>query len=193
MLGDDIIKIILYIIIFIALADIYCIFTMPKVNRWKYKDLTSQDIDIVLQHIKQMNGREFELFMDYLFKMVGYRSDLTKSTNDKGKDIILTEDDRKIYVECKCWDENNADIGRPILQKLIGSCASDNIKEAIIVTTSNYNKNAINYCKEINQQGQYKLQLWDESNIKDMIRKINSTELLKYLGYDYEYWEETID
>jgi hypothetical protein len=121
--------------------------------------------------IMNMSGREFEIFMAELFKIIGYKVKLTQETKDGGKDLILYSDKGCTYVELKRWDTKN-EIGRVLLQKLVGSAVADNVNNMIFITTSGYNKNAYEYAKKLNN-----LELWDIIDIMKMVVKIEQKQL----------------
>ncbi|MCD3196083.1 restriction endonuclease [Clostridium botulinum C] len=127
-----------------------------------------------------MNPREFEIFIANLFTQLGYKAEATVATCDGGKDVIATNREEKIYIECKHWNINNS-IGREILQKLVGSAVGDNATKAIVVTTSRYNKNAYEYAEKVPW-----LELW---TIKDIIKTLNKIEDTKK-GYILNCLEE---
>ena len=128
--------------------------------------------------INNMTGREFEKFILYLFKELGYKCKLTKATNDGGKDLILyNENEGNTYIECKRWDMNgDFKIGRPEIQKLIGAADGDCIPNALFITTGKYTKEAYEYANKIDN-----LELWDISNIMKMICKVNQKQIPKIL------------
>lgn len=133
--------------------------------------------------IMNMSGREFEIFMAELFKRIGYQVKLTQESNDGGKDIILySKTLGYTYVETKRWNKKY-EVGRVILQKLVGSAAADNVNNMIFITTSGYNKNAYEYAKKLNN-----LQLWDMTDIMKLVTKVDQKQLpmilTKSLGID---------
>lgn len=123
--------------------------TVYKYNKeYANRVLNSNDINNIKHEIKQMEGRDFEYFCEWLFKKTGkYKSvTLTQAENDEGRDLILVDENNEfIFVECKRYTENatineNFMIGREICQKLIGAMVVDNISKGIIVTTGTYIK-----------------------------------------------------
>ncbi|QPW62162.1 restriction endonuclease (plasmid) [Clostridium botulinum] len=114
-----------------------------------------------------MSPREFEVFVANLFTQLGYDAKVTEATCDGGKDVIATNSEEKIYIECKHWNINNL-IGREILQKLVGSAIGDDATRAIVITTSKYNKNALEYAEKVPW-----LELW---TVKDIIKALNKIE-----------------
>lgn len=165
----------LWFVVPILLIDIYSMFTMPKINYYYgYRNLTEDDLHIMKLSLLCMEGRDFEIFCKKLFELLGFDAELTPATNDMGKDIVLKNNDETIYVECKCYEYTP--IGRPPLQKLIGSMFSDRVRKGIFITTSYYNKNALEYANKVG------LELWDYNTIMDKIKEIDSTKVLEIAG-----------
>lgn len=102
-------------------------------------------------------GREFEEFLCKVFELQGYKVELTKATNDKGRDLILKEPEtgKIIFVEAKRYSSENH-VGREVIQKLLGACNMYGADEGYVVTTSSFTKTAIDCLKHTNN-----LELWD--------------------------------
>jgi HJR/Mrr/RecB family endonuclease len=169
----------IYIIVFlvILICVIYPLCTMPSKTVWIYKHLTEKDMKIIEKKILSYDGREFEVFCSNLFTMKGYNCELTQQTNDGGKDLIL---DKKIYVELKAW--NDKPIGRPEIQKLIGACLASNIQECYFICTGTYNKNALEYAKQINKTGNIKITLYYLDDLLTWIKEIDNDEVVTMMG-----------
>lgn len=134
----------------------------------------------MVRKINNMNPREFEVFVCNLFKQLGYHAKVTEAVCDGGKDVIAWDNyGNKTYIECKHWKVGN-DIGRVILQKLVGSAYADGANKAIIITTSNYNPNALEYAKKVDW-----LELWTKKDILKALEKIDK----KKVGYVLNYLE----
>ena len=52
-----------------------------------------------------LDGWEFEEEVGKIFKLSGYKSEVTKKTGDGGTDLILYKDKKKVLVQCKHWSE----------------------------------------------------------------------------------------
>lgn len=76
---------------------------------------------------------------------------MTPQTNDGGKDIIIEKNSIKTYIECKYWNSNKT-IGREEIQKLAGAAMMDGVKNAIFITTSTYNENALETARALNKK-----------------------------------------
>lgn len=174
---------ILIILLLIGVVNIIYVYVdLKKTKKKLYVDEIIDDkINITISDIKVMNGREFELFCADLFKQLGYKKvDITQATNDEGKDLIL---DKDTYVECKCWNEDNSNVGREVLQKLVGAIiAESSITRGICITTTYFNKNAKEYMKKVNKNSSIKLELYDIYDIEQLLKSLeyeNTKELNK--------------
>ena len=96
------------------------------------------DLDKIMNLVHIISPRQFEVFICELFHQPGFKSQVTPSGNDYGRDVILNDN---IFVECKHYGEDNY-VGREICQKLLGSVQMFKAKKGIIVTTGPYNRNA---------------------------------------------------
>jgi len=137
-------------------------------NHFKNIDYTYPQIQKL---VNSMTGRQFEIFCCELFKSLGFKAKTTVATCDGGKDIILFDNNKKIYVECKRWS-GSWQIGRPEIQKLVGSAVGDKAHGMIFITTGKYNSNAIEYAKKIEN-----IQLLDMIDIMSMINKIDVKDI----------------
>lgn len=130
----------------------------------KFKSFTLLfKMDDLKNSIMHLDPDEFEQFCANIYKKLGYKAKVTQFGNDGGKDVILTDKNNNlIYVECKRWNEKyGKEVGREICQKLIGSCASDGVKNAILVTTGRIHENAIEYQRNLNSTKSFDLQIVD--------------------------------
>ncbi|XZH99769.1 restriction endonuclease (plasmid) [Clostridium perfringens] len=150
-----------YAIYFIFRGIYLAITYKERKLRREYKEYLLETTDI-----NSLDDRDFEIFCAEVFKKQGFVVELTKATGDYGRDIILNG---SIYVECKRFNEKGS-VGRPILQKLLGSMDMFNIQKGIVITTGKYTNTAIETAKMMNG----KLILW------------NSYDLFKFLKADKE-------
>jgi len=156
----------------------------------KYTDLSDLDFEKIKNEIKCMEGRQFEIFCEWLFKNTGeYKSViLTKATNDEGRDLILTDKNHEtIFVECKRYTERATTteefmIGREICQKLVGAMISEGVKRGIIITTGNIHKNAWDYITKLENNTDIKIDVVNINDIIRMIQDINKPEVLTVIG-----------
>lgn len=137
------------------------------IKKHKFIKHTGYNYFSLMDTIEKMKPREFEYFCSELYRSLGYKTKLTPSTNDYGRDIILKKDGKIIFVECKHYNKNNL-IGREICQKLLGSMNMFNADAGIIITTSDFHRNAIEVSTMVGN-----LQLVGFNEIIDMLVSLN--------------------
>ena len=113
---------------------------------------------------------DFESFCANLFRKIGYTAELTPPTNDGGYDILLTKENQKTIVECKCYQPKYK-VGRPAVQKLVGANQIIAADKMIFITTSDFSPGALVYAKETGV---------------DLINGLKLVELLKAQGFYQE-------
>lgn len=120
---------------------------------------------------RNLSPREFEEFMARLYNKLGYNVELTQTTRDGGKDIILRKPDvlgdMIYYVECKRYKEKSK-IGLDIVQRFTGIVETDKINGGIIATTSYFSTVAERWITE--NKYNYKIQMHDFNTIKHLLK-----------------------
>ena len=98
-----------------------------------------------LNQLRKMDPFAFERYIAQLLRSLGHEDAYaTQESGDGGKDVIFTDPStgKKYYSECKRYGANSV-IGRPIVQKLVGSALGDNSVPYTIFTTGRFTKEAI--------------------------------------------------
>jgi restriction endonuclease Mrr len=130
-----------------------------EVNKRLIKDLAKTP-----ELIYKLTSRQFEELVAELFVQEGYEVELTKSTVDGGKDIYAAKTTvfgQFLYVvECKKYSPENK-VGVNVLRSLYGVVQNEKVTSGILVTSSYFTKNAINFQQNIKHQ----LQLNDFNNL----------------------------
>jgi hypothetical protein len=97
-------------------------------------------------YLYQLTPRQFEEFVAELFHRNGFQVELTKQTRDGGKDIIAVSSRLdipvKYIVECKRFARERK-VSLEYVQRLLGVKISENANKAILVTTSQFTKDAL--------------------------------------------------
>jgi restriction endonuclease Mrr len=103
-------------------------------------------------YLYKLHSRTFEELIAKIFNDLGCSVELTQATHDGGRDIILTFESptgRNIaYVECKKYSPENT-VGIDIVRGVFGVHCSDRVNQSLIVTTSNFTKEAYDYAKSL--------------------------------------------
>lgn len=146
-------------------------FTVQCISDYNYEYL-------IKKAIKNMNGREFELFIAEIFFRLERKVEVTPASRDKGIDLIVDG----VGIECKCYNKTN--ISSPIVLKLMGALKLRNLSNGIIITTSNYTKDAVDVCPEW-------ISRWYTDDILRTCNEIkDKISFVEYLGYDIPYLEK---
>jgi hypothetical protein len=104
----------------------------------------ANEIKAIKGLLRSFTASEFELLVGRLFERKGYVVERTPYQNDGGKDLIVIRNSLKSYVECKMYSKNTK-IGRPIVQRLKGAMAGDNISNGYLVTSASFSAPARDY------------------------------------------------
>ncbi len=127
-----------------------------------------------MKNINSLTGQEFEKLVYDIFTRMGFRSQLTKTSGDGGIDIIAHYDGLvfkgKYLIQCKRWIST---VGEPELRDLYGTTVAENALKGILVTTSTFSRQALEFAKGKN------LELIDGSELSLLIESLpNSNDLL---------------
>ncbi len=126
-----------------------------EVSFQKIKNKIYNDI---LDAIISKSPREFEKLVVALLQKMGYGGEIensglvTQYSNDKGIDGIIKEDILgfgRIHIQAKRYKRENA-IGREDLNKFVGALAGTQSNKGVFITTSSFNKNAVEYANGLN-------------------------------------------
>jgi restriction system protein len=112
-----------------------------------------------------MGDYEFERFIAFLYRNEGYKTEVTPKGNDGGIDVVMEKEGRKVLVQVKHYKIGNK-IGRVDLQKFVGAYSHIS-NEGYFVTSSSFNKNAVEYAKNIPS-----LTLINRADVGEMIEKL---------------------
>ena len=149
-----------------------------------FKKIKSKIYNDILDTIISKTPREFEKLVVALLQKMGYGGEIqnsgevTQYSNDNGIDGIIKEDVLgfgRIYIQAKRYQRDNK-IGREDLNKFVGALAVAQSNKGVFITTSSFNKNAIEYASKLNNNTTLVL--------------IDGEQLAKYI-YDYSLGMQT--
>jgi restriction system protein len=141
------------IILFSILA-----FLLHLKNEMEYKRELEQS---GLEEIDQMNGNQFEHYLESLCKKYGYKVELTKSSNDYGADLILYGNS-KIVVQAKRYGRK---VGIKAVQEVNSARSYYNADEAWVITNNIFSSQAIKLAETTD------VRLIDRDELTDIILK----------------------
>lgn len=119
----------------------------------------------------QLTGRKFEEVMAEIYCKLGYNVELTKTSRDGGKDIIIRKPevlgDFIYYVECKKYSPDKP-VGVGIVRELSGVIEMDRVNGGIIATTSYFARDVRELI--LNNNLNYRIKLHGFHEIKNMLK-----------------------
>lgn len=155
--------------------------------------------DEIAEALRNITPQRFErLILDLLIAM-GYgggdidNGRLTKVTGDGGIDGVINEDALgldAVYVQAKRYAPENT-VGRPDIQRFIGSLTGESASKGVFVTTSSFSKEARDYIGRI----QHRVVLIDGSALAHLMIKhgVGVRERARYVikGLDLDYFADS--
>ncbi|MCC8146296.1 MAG: restriction endonuclease, partial [Bacteroidales bacterium] len=119
----------------------------------------------------EISPRKFEELVAELLEKEGFNVNLTKQTRDGGKDIFVAQNNRLgnflYYVECKQYSRDRP-VGVNLVRELYGTISADRATAGLLITSSYFTKDAIEFTKNI----QHQLSLKGYIDIKKWISEI---------------------
>lgn len=123
-----------------------------------------------------IDPRAFEELVADIFFRNGFEVELTAATRDGGKDIIAIKRGFgvpvKHLIECKRYKQDHK-VSLDIVQRLYGVLCSDRASTGLVVTTSTFTKDALEFAS----QHPWELALRDHGHLIDWIRAIPNSSL----------------
>ncbi|MCU7741500.1 restriction endonuclease [Priestia megaterium] len=114
-----------------------------------------------------MDGRQFKIYLQILFRHLGYHPEVTKKSGDFGADLVM-EGGEKIVVQAKRYGYKNR-VSLSAVQGGYGAKAYYRANQAWVVTNSYYTKQA----KELAAACDVKL--IDREDLQALIRTVSPT------------------
>ncbi|UPT69323.1 MAG: restriction endonuclease [Flavobacterium sp. JAD_PAG50586_2] len=121
--------------------------------------------------VYNLTPRQFEETVAELMVRRGYNVELTQQTKDGGKDLIIANQ-RDIgnflyYLECKKFAPNRP-VGINLVRELAGTVSVDRVTAGIMVTSSYFSPEAIQFSEKIKHQ----MSLIDYVKLKEWLKLI---------------------
>lgn len=159
----------------------YCREEQEKYDTVKEKDLNIRKAQSIVSLVSEFkdNPDDFENYCADLFRLAGWEVKVTPPTRDGGFDLKLIDKEGVVFLaECKCYAPSNR-IGRPVIQKLQGANVLENADGLLVITTSNFTKEARVYA------GKTGVILMDGGDLIDLQKEALSQRKQEPLKKDY--------
>ena len=150
-------------------------------------------------------GRDYELYVGYLYSKKGFKVDYYGSFNnidDLGRDLIVITPEKTLIIQCKYWSKEKL-IHEKHINQLFGTTVSYSIENniplnkitGILITNTYLSERAKDFCHRLNIQYKENLQLGDFPRIKCNIGKdeYGFTTKIYHLPMDQQYDKVKID
>ena len=109
---------------------------------------SADSADGIIQQFRN-NPTDFEPFCADLFQHLGWQAEPTPPVRDGGFDLRMRDPQGRTYIaECKCYDRGHH-VGRPTVQKLQGANDVERAQRAMLITTSSFSADAIEYAEQV--------------------------------------------
>jgi restriction system protein len=171
--------------------------TPEEILETSYQSLRRNLAQEILERVKECSPRFFETLVVDLLVAMGYggsRKDAGQAvgqSGDGGIDGIIKEDKLgldAVYIQAKRWD--NSTVGRPDLQKFVGSLAGRKARKGVFITTSQFSDEARKYVDGL----EMKIVLIDGEELAQLMidHGVAVTELATYVvkKIDLDYFGE---
>jgi len=127
------------------------------------KDLFTKKEKVIPEiDFNNLNGYDFETFLNNLFTRLGYSVIQTPKSGDQGTDLLLSKDGIKTVVQAKRY---SGTVSNKAIQEIVASKKYYNAEKAMVITTGNFTKSAF----ELAQANG--VELWDGKKLEKTIRK----------------------
>ena len=163
-----------------------------------FKKIKNKIYNDILDTIISKSPREFEKLVVSLLQKMGYGGEIknsgevTQYSNDNGIDGIIKEDVLgfgRIYIQAKRYQRDNK-IGREDLNKFVGALAVAQSNKGVFITTSSFNKNAVEYASKLNTAT---LVLIDGEQLAkyvyDYSLGMQTKEIIEIKELDSDFWD----
>lgn len=118
-----------------------------------------------IAEIDTMTGREFEQYLEMLFRKLGYQVQLTRYIGDYGADLIVCKDGVKTVVQAKRYKKA---VGIKAVQEAVAAKGMYGCTAAMVVTNSTYTEPA----EELARAN--RVRLWSREDLIGVILRDNS-------------------
>lgn len=142
-----------------------------------YQEISSDIKSQLLDKVLELSPEFFEKLIVKLLIGMGYGGSTLEAgrhlgkSGDGGIDGVINEDKLgldSIYIQAKRYAPDNS-IGRPEIQKFVGSLMGESASKGVFVTTSSYSAHAIQYVETVPQ----KIILIDGDKLTDLMFEYN--------------------
>lgn len=93
------------------------------------------------------SGYHFEIFLENLFRRLGYKVHSTARTGDQGADLLIKKEKKTYVIQAKFYSSN---LGNTPVQEVVGSLKFYNANQGVVITNTEFTKGARDLAKANN-------------------------------------------
>ncbi|MES2622988.1 MAG: restriction endonuclease, partial [Patescibacteria group bacterium] len=137
-------------------AFIFKKFLISLTNRSKYKRIKT------LEEIRALTPKQFEEYTAFLFRKLGYTTEVVGRSHDGGIDIIATKNGKRHLIQCKKYSNKQVPVGA--VRDFYGAISDDIEAKGYFITTQTFTLDAEKFAegKPIELIDQFKLMKYIE-------------------------------
>ena len=114
-----------------------------------------------------MTGLQFEQYLEWLFRQLGYKVEITSYQGDFGADLVVSKNGVKTAVQAKSRSKRS--IGIRAIQEAVAAAGHYKCQQSMVVTNSFFTRPAIRLAKD------NKVELWNRDCLVDKLLAIRKT------------------
>jgi tetratricopeptide (TPR) repeat protein len=128
-----------------------------------YNERRLQEQEIIRARIIGLEAKQFEHEVAMWMTRAGYQARVTQPSHDGGVDVLATRNGEKIVVQCKRWDRP---VGPDKVRELAGSRSDWKADRALLVTTSDFTKAAVDTAQRLD------IELWNFETLRKNLQQV---------------------
>lgn len=135
-----------------------------------------RDWDSVITQLSSMDGYRFESFVSDLWSTRGWKTTVTKQSNDSGIDVIALKSDpfsQKHLIQAKCYSSGNKVNSKEVQQYSSLKQQVEGVDAVVIVTTTGFTSQAEKLSSKLN------VKLIDGDSLIELILASEDTGILE--------------
>jgi restriction system protein len=118
-----------------------------------------------INEIDEMLGLDFERYLEWLFRQLGYSVERTAYQGDYGADLVVSRGGMKTAIQAKRSKRN---VGNKAIQEVVASAGHYGCQRSMIVTNAFFTKPALRLARD------NKVELWDRNRLVTELLKVRT-------------------
>lgn len=156
------------LILLVLVISVYIVRKVIKAVAHKVKErrLLKMVAKSGIHDIDRMDGYQFEMYLKALLMELGYKSEVTKKSNDFGADLVMNKNGSRVVIQAKRYGIKNR-VSISAVQQVYSSMPMYKASESWVMTNSMFTKSAVTLAKACN------VKLYDREQLMNFIHQVN--------------------